>query len=237
MRHEPGRHIVPLAGGIHGGGWRVPRPMAEGDICHGEGSLPEVAGPGSKQPSDADCQGKLLLYGEPVDPHAQVLGRRLFRVVTRVAGVAFQACVVQMPPPPGQGSPPWWAGRLASGVGARFHARPASWGTALVRGLVCCSARGRGPVTRGGSMLSVPQGDVVALEVCLARHCEGPFLCMVASWLWAHARARRRWDRVKVTHAGLHEGIERVFVAVVSAGQRYPAGRVLGRVGCGFPGL
>ena len=68
----------------------------------------------------------------------------------------------------GRGGPRLWTGRLASGVGARFHARPASWGAALVRGLVRCSARSPVPVTCGGSMLSVPQGGVIALEVCLA---------------------------------------------------------------------
>ena len=68
MRHEPGGHIVPLAGVVHGGGGRVPRPMAEGDVCRGAGSLREVAGPQSKQLPDADCQGKLLLCSEPVDP-------------------------------------------------------------------------------------------------------------------------------------------------------------------------
>ena len=156
MHHEVGGHIVPLAGVVYGGGGHVPRPMAEGDVCPGAGSLPEVVRPRSKQPSDADRQDELLLCGEPVDPHAQVLGRRLFRVVAGAAGVTFQAGVVQMPPPPGRGGPWWWAGRLACGVGARLHARPASWGAALAWGLVCRSACGRGPVTRGGSMFSVP---------------------------------------------------------------------------------
>ena len=68
MRHEPGGHIVPLAGLVHGGRGRVPRPMPDWDVCHGAGSLREAAGPRSKQPSDADCQGELLLCGEPVDP-------------------------------------------------------------------------------------------------------------------------------------------------------------------------
>ena len=68
MRHEPGGHIVPLAGVVHGGGGRVPRPMAKGDVCHGAGSLREVAGPRSKQPSDADLGGELLPYGMPGDP-------------------------------------------------------------------------------------------------------------------------------------------------------------------------
>ena len=68
MRHEPGGHIVPLAGVVHGGRRRVPRPMAKGDVCHGAGFLREVAGPQSKQPSDADCQGDLLPCGKPGDP-------------------------------------------------------------------------------------------------------------------------------------------------------------------------
>ena len=167
MRNEPGGYIVPLAGVVHGGVGRVPRLMAEGDVCHGAGSLSKVAGPQSKQPSDADRHGELLPCAEPVDPHAQVLGRRLLPVVAGLAGVALQACVVQMPPPPGRGGPRWLAGRLASGVGARLYARPASWGAALIWGLLRCSARGRGPIIRGGSMLSLPQGGVIALEVCL----------------------------------------------------------------------
>ena len=67
MRHEPGGHVVPLAGVVHGGGVLVFRLMAEGDVCHGADSLLEVAGPRSRQPSDADCQGELLPCGEPVD--------------------------------------------------------------------------------------------------------------------------------------------------------------------------
>ena len=42
--------------------------------------------------------------------------------------------------------------------------------------------------------------------------------------------------RVIITHAGLHEGIERVFVAVVSARRRFPAGRALWRSWVWFPG-
>ena len=80
MRHEPGGHIVPLAGVVRGGGGRVPRPMAKGDVCHGAGSIREVAGPRGKQPLDADCQGELLLCGKPEDPEARVSGRRLFRL-------------------------------------------------------------------------------------------------------------------------------------------------------------
>ena len=68
MRHQLGGHIVPLAKVVHGGGGRVPRPMAKGDVCHGAGSLREVAGPRSKQASDADCQGKLLPCDKPEDP-------------------------------------------------------------------------------------------------------------------------------------------------------------------------
>ena len=47
-------------------------------------------------------------------------------------------------------------------------ARATSWGAALVRGLVRCSARGRVPVTGSSSMPDVLQGGVIALEVCLA---------------------------------------------------------------------
>ena len=166
------------------------------------------------------------------------MGCRLLRPVAGAAPVAFQVCVVQMSPPLGRGGPRRWAGRLASGVGARFHARPASWGAASVRGLVRWSTRGRVPVTRGGSMLGAPERGVIALEVCMAWHREECALCMVASLLWADAWCGVvRWDRVGVTHAGLHEGIERVFVAVVFAGRRFPAGRALRRVGCGFPGV
>ena len=69
MRHEPGGHVLPLARVVHGGGARVWfRPMAESDVRHGAGSLPEVAGLRSKQPSDADHQGEPLPCGDPVDP-------------------------------------------------------------------------------------------------------------------------------------------------------------------------
>ena len=74
-------------------------------------------------------------------------------------------------------------------------------------------------------MPGVPQGSVISLEVCLSWHREGCVLRMVASLLRADALCRRRWDRVGVTHAGLHEGIERVFIAVVSAWRCFPAGR------------
>ena len=161
MRHEPGGNIVPLAGLVHGGGGRVPRPMAKGDVCHGGGSLREVAGPRGKQPSDADCQGELLPCGKPGDPEAQVSGRRLFRLFAGAVNVALQACVVQVLPPPGRGGPRRRASRLASGVGGRFHARTLSW----VRGPVRRAARGRMPLTRSGNL---PQGGVIALEVCLA---------------------------------------------------------------------
>ena len=165
MRHEPGGHIVPLAGVVHGGGGPVPRPIAKFDVCHGAGSLREVTGPRSKQPSYVDWQGELLPCGKPCDPEAQVLGRRLICLLAGVVGVALQACVVQVPPPPGQGSPRRQADRLAIGVGGRFHARTLSWGAALVRGPVRRAARGRLPLTRSGNL---PQGGVIAREVCLS---------------------------------------------------------------------
>ena len=146
MRHEPGGHIVPLAGVVHGGKGRVPRPMAKGDVCHGAGSLREVAGPRGKQPSDADCQGELLPCGKPGDPEAKVLGRRLFRLFAGAVCVALQACVVKVSPPLGRGGSRRRAGRLASGVCGRFHARTLSWGDALVRGPVRHAARSRMPL-------------------------------------------------------------------------------------------
>ena len=165
MRHEPGDHIVPLARVVHGGGGRVPRPMAKGDVCHGAGSLREVAGPRGNQPSDADCQGELLPCGKPGDPEAQVSGRRLFRLFAGAVGVALQACIVQVYPPPGRGGPRRLSGRLASGVGGRFHAHTLSSNAALVHGLVRGAARGRMPLTRSGNL---PQGGVIAVELCLA---------------------------------------------------------------------
>ena len=164
MRHEPGGHIVPLVGVVHGGGGLVPRPMAKGDVRHGAGSLREVAGPRRKQPSYADCQGEPLPRGKPGDPEAQVLGCPLLRLFAGVAGVALQACVVQVPPPPGRRGARRRADWLASGVGGRFHARTLSRGAALVRGPVRRTARGRPLLTRSGNL---PQGDVIALEVCL----------------------------------------------------------------------
>ena len=143
MRHEPSGHIVPLAGVVHGGGGRVPRPMAKCDVCHGADSL---------------C-------GKPGDPEAQVLGRRLFRLFAGAVGVALQACAVQVPPPPGRGSPRQQVEGLASGVGCRFHARTLSWVAALVHGPVHRAARGRLPLTRSGNL---PEGAVIALEVCLS---------------------------------------------------------------------
>ena len=126
------------------------------------------------------------------------------------------------------------AGGLASGVGARLHTRSAPLGAVLARGLVRCPACGRGPVICGGSMLSFhPQGGVNALEVCLVGQREGCPLCMAALWLRVAAQGSRCRVRVGVTPAGLHEGIERVFVAVVSAGQCLPVGCPLRRVGCG----
>ena len=105
MRHEPGGHVVPLAGVVHGGGAGVRCcPMAEGEICHGAGSILEVAR--SKQPSDADSQNKPLPCGDPDDPQVQVLGRRLFRVGVGAGGVAFRARVGQMPLLRGWGGPP-----------------------------------------------------------------------------------------------------------------------------------
>ena len=55
MRHQPGGHIVLLAGVVHCSGGRMPRLMAKCDVCHGAGSPLEVTGPRSKQTSDADC--------------------------------------------------------------------------------------------------------------------------------------------------------------------------------------
>ena len=132
IRHEPGGHIVPLAGVVHGGGGRVPCPMAKCDVCQGVGSLREVAALRTKQQSYGDCQGELLPCGKPGDPEAQVLGRRLFRLFAGAVGVALQACVVQVPPHPGRGGPRRRADRLASGVSGRFHARTLSWGAVLV---------------------------------------------------------------------------------------------------------
>ena len=44
MSHEPVAHVVPLAAVVHGGGGcLLVRPMAEGDVRHGAGSLLEVA--------------------------------------------------------------------------------------------------------------------------------------------------------------------------------------------------
>ena len=150
---------------VHGAGGRVPRPMAKCDVCHGAGSLREVAGPQGKQPSHADCQVELLPCGKPGDPEAKVSGRRLFRLFAGVVGVALRACVVQVPPPQGRGGPRRRADRLASGVGGRFLARTLSRGAALVRGPVRCATRGRMPFTRSGNM---PEGGVIALEVCLS---------------------------------------------------------------------
>ena len=139
----------------------------------------------------------------------------MFSLVAGAAGVALQACVVQVSPPPGRGGPRRRGGRLASGAGGRFNARATSWGAALVCLPVCCSARGRMPSTRSGNL---PQGGIVALEVFLAWYPEGCVLRMVASGLRVDAWRRRCWDCVGVNHAGLHEGIERVVVAVVTAG-------------------
>ena len=91
----------------------------------------------------------------------------MFRFDAGAAGVALQACVVQVSPPSGRGGPERWTGRLASGVSACFHARATSWGAALIRGLVRCSAPDRMPFTRSGNVPGAPQGGVIALEVCL----------------------------------------------------------------------
>ena len=92
-----------------------------------------------------------------------------------------------MPPPPRWGGHRSLVGRLVSGVGARFNMCSAPLGAVpglFVWGLVRCPACGRVPVIRGGSVFSLhPQGGVIALEVCLAGHCEGCTLCMVVSWL------------------------------------------------------
>ena len=164
MRHEPVGYIVPLAGVVHVGGGRVPRPMAKRDVRHGAGSLCEVAGPRRKHPSYADSQRELLPCDKPGNPEVQVLGCRLLCLFAGVAGVALQACVGQVPLPPGWGGPRWRVDRLASGVGGRFHARTLSWGALLVRGPVRRAARGRLPLTLSGNL---PQGGVIALEVCL----------------------------------------------------------------------
>ena len=116
-------------------------------------------------------------------------------------------------------------------VGARLHTCPAPRGVVLFRGLARCPARGRGPVIRGGSMCSThSQGGVIALEVCLAGHRGGCAPCMGASGLRAAARGIRRRVRAEVTHAGFHEDIERVLVAVLPAGRRFPVGCALGLV-------
>ena len=147
----------------------------------------------------------------------------MFRVGAGVAGVAFRARVVQMSPPLGLGGPRWLVGRLPSGVGARLNTRSAPLGAVLIQGLVRCPACGCASVIRGGSMFSFcPQGGVIALKVRLAGHCEGGAPCMVVWWLRGGS-------------AGLHEGVERVSVAVVPAGRCSPVGCALGHVGCGCP--
>ena len=146
-----------------------------------------------------------------------------------------------MRPPPGWGGPRWLVGRLASGVGARFNMHSAPLGAVpgwFVRALVRCPTCGRVPVIRGGGVFNLrPQGGVIALQVCLAGHREGSAPCMVVSWLWVAARGNGRWVRVVGTPAGIPEGVERVFVAGVSAGRRSIVGRALEHVGCGCPGL
>ena len=60
---------------------------------------------------------------------------------------------------------------------------------------------------------------------------------MVASWLRMAARCSRCWVPVGVTPAGLHDGIERVFIAVLPAGRRSPVSCAFGHVGCGCRGV
>ena len=146
-------------------GGPVPRPMAKRDVCNGAGSHPRAEGTAKKTPSYADRQRELLLCGKPGDPEAQILGRRLLCLFAGVSGVALQARVVQVPPPPERGGPRRRADRLASGVGGRFHALTLSWGAALIRVPVCRAAPGCLPLTRSGNQ---PQGGVIALEVCLS---------------------------------------------------------------------
>ena len=165
MRHEPGGHVVPLVGLVHGGGGCVRFcPMAEGDIRHGARSLLEVAGLQSKLPSHADRQGEPLPCGDPVDPQVQVFGRRLFRVGPGAVGVAFRGRVVYMPPPPRWGGPRWLVVRLASGVGDGLYMRSAPLGAVpgrCVRGLVRPPACSHVPVIRGSGVFSVVWRDTV----------------------------------------------------------------------------
>ena len=180
----------------------------------------------SKQPSDADSQGELIPYGDPVDPQVQVLGRLLFHVGVGAAGVPFRASVVKMPPPPGWGGPQWLISRLVSGVGARLHTRSAPLGAVPGRFNVwSAAALVVLPVTRGGPVFSSrPQNGVIALEVCLTGH-RGGFPrgppcrpCMVALWLRVAVRGSRRLVRLGGAPAGLNEGVERVFLAAGSDG-------------------
>ena len=82
-----------------------------------------------------------------------------------------------------------------------------------------------------------PQGGVIALEVCLAGHCEGCTPCKAALWLRMAAPGSQCWVLVGVTPARLHEGIGRVFVAVVPTGRQYPVGCAFWHVGCVCPGF
>ena len=155
----------------------------------------------SKQPSDADCRGELLPCIDAVDQKVQVLGRRLFWVGVRAAGVALRAHVVQMPPPPGWGGPRWLFSRLASGVGARLQTHSAPLGAVpgrFVRSLARC-----------GVFSPRPQGGVIALGVRLAGQREGCAPCMVASWLRVAARGSRPWVFLRGAPAGLRRGCVR----------------------------
>ena len=117
------------------------------------------------QPSDADRQGESLPCGEPVDPEVQVWGRCLFCVGAGVAGVAFRAPVVRMPPPPGRDGPRWLVSRLASG-----------FGTLRVRWLSCWSAP---PL--GISVPGAPRAGRSAAGGGASVSCGGPPVFSVAS--------------------------------------------------------
>ena len=144
-----------------------------------------------------------------------MLGRFLLCLFAGVARITLQACIVQVSPPPGRGGPRRWGDKLTRGVGGRFHARALTWGVALNRSPVRRAARGRLPLARSGNL---PQGGVVALEVCLSWHREGRIVRLVALQLRVDGWHLRCWDRPVFIPAGVHEGIEGVVVAVVPAG-------------------
>ena len=137
-------HIVPLAGVVHWGGRRVPRPMAK---CDARWRDREVSSnrmwTARASCSPAESQGTQRPRSSGAACSACSPGRLAF---------AVEACVVQGPPPTGRGGPRRRADRLASDVGGRFNARPLSRGAALVRGPVCRAARGRLPLTRSGNL-------------------------------------------------------------------------------------